>query len=131
MTANNNYNYTFTLNLLNVTDPSAGIQVWQSGTLTLDVADPANVNGSLSLPDYYKEVINFQGTAAESSAGAGDVVNATGSTSEAEVNLTVLFSFDGFLYNGSLLGGLVSILDNGSEETFLYIAQGFSPQGPF
>jgi hypothetical protein len=131
MSTNNNYNYTFTFSLLNVTDPNAGIQVWQSGTLTLDVTEPSNISGSISLPGFYKESIPFKGTAADSSEGTGTLVNASGSSSEAEADLALIFNYDGFLYNGSLLGGIASILDNAAQETSLYIAQGFSPQGPF
>lgn len=128
-TSDNTSDYTFTFSLLWVPDQDSGIQVWQSGTLGVNVATPSNVSGSISLPGFYNEDITFQGTAVESLAGT--LVNASGGSSEVEARLSFIFNFDGFIYSGSLLGGMASILNYNAQETYLYIMQGFSPQGPF
>ena len=62
---------------------------------------------------------------------AGTTVVAKGKSSEVQMELTIVYNYDGFLYNGSYLGGMVSMLDFSAQETYLYVIQGVSPRGPF
>lgn len=123
--------YTFSVGLLNASPDPNELQVWQSGTLTLDIASPEAVTGALTLPGYYKDPIPFNGSAPAPDTMSGTVILATGQSSEAEITFTISYKYDGFLYDGSYLGGLVSMLDYSAQETYLYVIQGFSPQGPF
>lgn len=123
--------YTFSVGLFEANAGSGGLQVWQSGTLTLDTSSPASLNGVLTLQGFYPEPIPFVGTSAPVQEQAGITVTASGKTDEAQIDLTLTYNFDGFLYSGSYIGGLVSILDTQAEETYLYVLQGLSPQGPF
>ena len=111
----------FNLSLLDQTP----LQIWRSGTLTLSVDDSNNVSGSISLPDYYQNPIPFRGTAANSFGQTGMLVGAEGSSSEAEVNLAFICRVDGFLTNGTFLGGMATILDFQAQETYLYVMQGY------
>jgi len=124
-------NYTFNVGLLNASPDPNELQLWQSGTLTLDTASDASVSGVLTLPGYYKEPIPFSGSKVPPDTMAGQTVNATGQSAEAEITLAATYNYDGFLYDGSYLGGLISMLDYSAQETYLYVIQGFSPQGPF
>lgn len=112
---------TFNLSLLD----QVPLQIWQSGTLTLSVDDSNQVSGNISLPDYYKNPIPFQGTATNSFGQTGTLVGADGSSSEAEVNLAFIFRHDGFLTNGTFLGGMATLLDFQAQETYLYVMQGY------
>ena len=120
--------YTFSISLLQAGYNSNELEVWQSGTLTLDSA----VNsGELSLPGFYKEPIPFEGSTVPPQTQAGTIVVAQGQSSEVQMELTFVYNYDGFLYNGSYLGGTVSMLDYAAQETYLYVIQGISPQGPY
>lgn len=132
MAANNNYNYTFTFSLLDVgDDPNTGMRIVYSGTFILNVADPMVVTGAITFDSYFTKVIDFQGTATQSFEDTGTLINASGSSSEAQINLAFIFNDDGEMGNDSLLGGMTTIYDVGAEESNLYIIQGVAPQGPF
>jgi hypothetical protein len=123
-------NYTFSISLLNATsDPNSGLQIWQSGTLAWDTTSAHLVSGSISLPGFYTEQIDFQGTSSD--CATGTLINASGKSSQAEITFSIVYNFDGFLYSGSYLGGLASMLDFNAQETYLYVMQGLSPQGPY
>ncbi len=124
-------NYSFSVGLLDASPNPNQLQPWQSGTLALDTSSPEAVTGELTLPDYYQEAIPFEGSEVPPQTQAGTIVVASGQSSEAQIELTVAYRYDGFLYDGSYVGGLVSILDYAAQETFIYVIQGFSPQGPF
>jgi hypothetical protein len=125
-------NFTFNAGLfdgnpLNNPNPDA-LQLWQSGTLTLD---DSSVSGVLSLPGYYKEPIPFTGSKVPPNQQSGTIIVASGKSSEVEIEFTISYGYDGFLYSGSYLGGLVSMLDYSAQETYLYVINGISPDGPF
>ncbi len=122
-------NYTFSVSLFDASANPNELQVWQSGTLTLDTSS-APVAGALTLPGYYKEPIPFTGSTVPPNTQAGKIIVASGQSSEAEITFTIVYNYDGFLYSGSYLGGLVSMLDFSAQETYLYVIQGLSPQGP-
>lgn len=119
--------YTFSVSLLDASVSPNGLQVWQSGTLTLD---SGSVTGALELPDFYKYPIPYEGSAVSPSTLAGTTIEASGKSAEAQITFTVTYDFDGFLFNGSYLGGLISVLDYGAQETYLYVIQGLSSQSP-
>lgn len=122
-------NYTFAVNLLDASANPTTLAVWQSGTLTLDLSAPDSVTGALTIPGFYTESIPFSGSALQPSTLSGTTITAAGENTEAAISLTIDTSYDGFLYSGSYLGGLVNILDNAAEESYLYVIQGLSPQG--
>ena len=124
-------NYTFSASLLNASPNPDELQVWQSGTLTLDTSSPSSVTGALTLPDYFNEPIPFTGSEVPPETMAGTIVVVSGQSSEAQIECTFSYRYDGFLYDGSYVGGIVSLLDYSAQETYTYILQGFSPQGPF
>ena len=124
-------NYTFSVSLLDASANPSELQVWQRGTLTLDTSSSESVAGALTLPGYYKEPIPFNGSKVLPDEMSGTPVIASGKSSEAEITFTITYKYDGFLYDGSYLGGLVSMLDYSAQETYLYVIQGLSPQGPF
>lgn len=119
--------YTFSVSLLDASVNPNGLQVWQSGTLTLD---SGSVTGALALPGFYKDPIPYEGSAASPSTSAGTTIEASGKSAEAQITFTLTYDFDGFLFNGSYLGGLISVLDYGAQETYLYVIQGLSSQSP-
>jgi hypothetical protein len=122
--------YTFAVSLLDAGyPPNGGLQIWQSGTLTLVTTSAPAVSGTLSLPGFYAEQLLFEGTTSE--VAGGTLVNATGKSSEAQITFSFVYNFDGFLYSGSYLGGTANMLDFSAQETYLYVIQGLSPQGPF
>jgi hypothetical protein len=123
--------YTFSVSLFDASKNPNGLQVWQSGTLTLDTSSATSVTGALTLAGFYKEPIAFNGTVVPSNTSTGTTVDASGESSEAQITFTIAYNYDGFLYNGSYLGGLVSVLDYSAQETYLYVIQGLSSQGPF
>lgn len=124
-------NYSFSVGLLDASPNPNELQLWQSGTLSLDTSSSEAVTGELTLPGYYKEAIAFDGSEVPPNTQAGTIVVASGQSSEAQIELTVSYRYDGFLYDGSYVGGLVSILDYSAQETYIYVIQGFTPQGPF
>jgi hypothetical protein len=124
-------NYTFTVSLLEASENGSKLEVWQNGTLTLETSSSASLSGALTLPGYYNEPIPFNGSTEPPNTMAGTIVGASGKSSEAEITFTITYNYDGFLYDGSYLGGLVSMLDYDAQETYFYVIQGLSPQGPF
>jgi hypothetical protein len=124
-------NYTFSVSLFDANMNPSELQVWQSGTLTLDTSSAGSVAGVLTLPGYYKEPIPFNGSTVPPDSMSGPPVIASGESSEVEITFTITYRYDGFLYDGSYLAGLVSMLDYSAQETYLYVIQGLSPQGPF
>jgi hypothetical protein len=124
-------NYTFSVSLLNASPNPDELQLWQSGTLTLDTSSSPTVTGALALPGYYQEPIAFTGSEVPPETQAGTIVVVSGQSSEAQIECTFPYRYDGFLYDGSYLGGIVSLLDYSAQETYTYVIQGFSPQGPF
>jgi hypothetical protein len=123
-------NYSFAVGLLDASQNPSALQLWQSGTLTLDTASPAALSGVLALPGFYSQPIPFSGSQVGSTM-AGTTIDVSGQSSEAQITATLTYNFDGFLYSGSYIAGLVSMLDYGAQETYLYVVQGLSPQGPF
>jgi len=123
-------NSTFAVSLFDASGGSDSLAPWQSGTMTLDTSSPESVTGSLTLPDFYQEPIPFTGSEVPPETMAGTIVVASGQSSEAEITQTIAYRFDGFLYNGSYVAGLVSLLDYNAQETYLYVIQGLSPSGP-
>ncbi len=121
--------YLFSVSLLDASENPNILSVWQSGTMALDTSQPAAVTGVLNLPGFYKEPIPFSGATVPPGTQAGTIISVTGQSSEAEITLSLVYNLDGFLYDGSYLGGLASILDYGAQETYLYVIQGLSPQG--
>lgn len=124
-------NYAFAVSLLDASANPDALGVWQSGTLALDTGAPEAVTGVLTLPGFYSDPIPFSGSTVPPDTMAGTIVAASGQSAEAEITLTVDYRFDGFLYSGSYVAGLISILDYNAQETYLYVVQGLSPQGPF
>ena len=123
-------NYTFAVTLLDASANPNVLGTWQSGTVTLEISPANTVTGSLTIPGFYKDVIPFRGTVVQPSTASGTTVTAQGESVEASITLSINVAGDGFLYNGSYLGGLLSILDNAAQETYLYVVQGLSPQSP-
>jgi len=123
-------NCTFAVSLFDASGSSDSLGVWQSGTMTLDTSSPESVTGSLTLPGFYQEPIPFTGSEVPPETMAGTIVVASGQSSEAEITQTIAYRFDGFLYSGSYVAGLVSLLDYNAQETYLYVIQGLSPYGP-
>lgn len=119
--------YTFSVSLFDASANPNGLQVWQSGTLTFDTD---SITGALALPGFYKDPIPYEGSAVSPSTSAGTTIKASGKSTEAQITFTVTYDFDGFLFNGSYVGGLISMLDYGAQETYLYVIQGLSSQGP-
>ena len=124
-------NYTFSVGLLTASPNPDELQLWQSGTLTLDTSSSSSVAGALSLPGYYQEPIPFEGATVPPETQAGTIVVAAGQSSEAQIEITLAYRYDGFLYSGSYVAGMVSLLDYSAQETYTYVIQGLSPQGPF
>jgi hypothetical protein len=123
--------YIFAVSLFDANAHPDSLEVWQSGTMTLDTSSPESVTGILTLPGYYQDPIPFTGSEVPPQTQAGTIVVASGQSSEAEITQTIAYRFDGFLYSGSYLAGLVSLLDYNAQETYLYVIQGLSPDGPF
>src|SRR6185295_4589956 len=117
-------NSTFAVSLFDANGHPDSLEVWQSGTMTLDTSSPASVTGTLTLPGFYQEPIPFTGSEVPPETMAGTIVVASGQSSEAEITQTIAYRFDGFLYNGSYVAGLVSLLDYNAQETYLYVIQG-------
>ena len=124
-------NYTFSISLLDASQNSNTLAVWQSGTLTLDTTSGSPVSGVLTLPDYYKEPVPYSGTTVPPDTMSGTIVTASGQSSEVQITFTLSYRDDGFLYEGTYLGGIMSMLDFNAQETYTYVMQGLSPQGPF
>jgi hypothetical protein len=120
--------YTFSVSLFDASANPNGLQVWQSGTLTLDTASNT---GALALPDFYQDPIPYEGSTVSPATLAGTIIEASGKSAEAQITFTVTYNFDGFLYNGSYVGGLISVLDYAAQETYLYVIQGLSAQSPW
>lgn len=119
--------YTFSVSLFDASGNQKGLQVWQSGTWTLDTA---SMTGALALPGFYNDPIPYEGSTVSPSTSAGTTIEASGKSAEAQITFTVTYNFDGFLYNGSYVGGLISVLDYAAQETYLYVIQGLSSQSP-
>ena len=124
-------NYTFSISLLDASQNSNTLTVWQSGTLTVDTGSAPAVSGALTLPDYYKEPIPYEGTIVPPETMSGTIVTGSGESSEAQITFTLVYRHDGFLYIGTYLGGIVSMLDFSAQETYTYVIQGLTPQGPY
>lgn len=122
--------YTFAVSLLDASQDPNQLNVWQSGTMTLDTGAHSMVAGSLALPGYYGQPIPFSGSTVPPNTQAGTIVVGSGESSEARLEITFSYNFDGFLFSGSYLGGLASILDYNAQETYLYVIQGLSSQAP-
>lgn len=120
--------YTFSVNLLYTYDGQPGLLLWQSGTMTLDLAASPAVTGVLTLPDLGAP-IPFSGSVTAMPGYAPPAVAAAGQNSQNQIELTCTYLSDGVVYEGTYIGGLVDILD--SEEWNPYVLQGYSPQGPF
>jgi len=117
----------FALNLVQA-DPQTGkLQIWQSGTIAWVIgAQTPPVQGTIRLPGYYKTDITFEGTTSQTTAGT--ILIASGGSNEVQVDFTIAYKTDGFLFTGSYLGGLMNLLDFSAQETYLYIMEGLSPQ---
>ena len=122
-------NYTFKFSFLNSLDPNAGMNVVYTGTLTLNVADPSAVSGTLNFDSIFTQPLDIEGASA-GDYQTGTLVNASGSSSEAQIDLSFIFAPDGSAGGGndSLLGGMVSLLDFSAQETNPYIIQAVAPQ---
>jgi hypothetical protein len=122
-------NYSFSVSLFDASANPNALQPWLSGcTLTLD---SASLEGALTLPGYLHEPVPFSGSTVPPGTEAGTTVVASGKTAEAQIAFTIVYNFDGFLYNGSYLAGLLSLYSPAAQESYLYVLQGLSPQGPF
>lgn len=116
--------YTFNVSLLQ----GGPLQVWQTGTLNLAVDSSDNVKCTLTIPGFYKDPFTLEGTSSPNQGGqAGSVVVAQGSSPESD-NTEIVFSytFDGFLYDCTYLGGTIYILDNAAQEGYKYVIQGYT-----
>lgn len=126
-----NTHYVFTTTLFDASANQSTLQPFLTGTtLTFDASVPDNVTGALMLTGYLNEPVPFTGTTTEPGTAAGSTLVLSGHSSEAQITLTLTYNFDGFLYDGSYVGGLLSILDFAAQETYLYVIQGQSAQGP-
>jgi hypothetical protein len=121
------YDYTFKINLLTVFDINVGVQIWDSGTLTLTSPDFYNATGTI-VTDRYKDTIKIVG---ESSSGdVGTMVKGGGYSSEARVNFVLNFIWDGNFQQDTLLSGMISLDDLVNRAFYTFILQGFSLQKP-
>ena len=130
MTTSNNNGYTFKFSLLDAWDPTAGPNVVYTGTITLDEGEPSSISGTINFDSSFTKPIDIQGISATGYEDTGTLVNASGSSSEAQINLAFVFVSDGTAGGGddSLLGGMVSLFDASAQEWNPYIIQAVSPQ---
>jgi hypothetical protein len=130
MTTHNPSAFTFRFSLLDSWDPNAGPNVVYTGTLTLNVAEPLSISGAINFDSSFNQPIAIQGTSPGSYEDTGTLINASGSSSEAQINLAFIFVPDGTAGGGedSLLGGMVSLFDVSAQEWNPYIIQAVSPQ---
>jgi hypothetical protein len=133
LTTENSNNYTFNFSLLNEFDPGTGLQPRYSATLNLNTNDPTGITGTIAFNGYFTKPIDVQGTAAAGYLGTGTLINVSGSSSEAQVNLAFIITPDGSAGGGddTLLGGTATVFDINAEETTPYIIQGVAPQFKF
>lgn len=125
----NTSNYLFSVSLFNAsTDPNTPLELWQSGTLDVNLSGKPAVTGVLNLSGFYSEPIPFSGGIQPAETGPGTIVSVAGQTSQVQISITAEFEEDGFLYEGTYIAGLVSMLDFSAQETYLYVLQGLSPQ---
>jgi hypothetical protein len=123
--------YTFATTLFDASQNQSTLQPWLTGTsLSFDATAPEGITGTLMLTGYLKEPVPFTGTTIQPGTLAGSTLLLSGKSTEAEISLTLTYHFDGFLFDGSYIAGLLNILDIGAEETYLYVIQGQSAQGP-
>ncbi len=120
-------NYTFSVSLFDASQNPNELQVWQSGTLTIDSLSPQSVEGVLTLPGVFGP-ISYAGPISPGGGSGWTRVSGSGQTSEAQISFVITYGVDGFLYVGSYLAGLITIYVPSAQESYLYIFQGFSPQ---
>lgn len=120
--------YTFNVNLL-WSNGSGGLDVGQTGTLTLDDGAAPTVTGVLALTGESQVSIPFSGSFATQGVAA-PVFTATGLSGRWSAEFSLSYGSDQIVYDGTYLGGLINLLDPGQEEWLYYIVQGMSPQGP-
>lgn len=130
MTTDNPAAFTFKFSLLDSWDPNAGPNIVYTGILTLNLADPSSISGAINFDSSFAQPIAIQGISAGNYEGTGTLINASGSSSEAQINLAFIFIPDGTAGGGedSLLGGMVSLFDVSAQEWNPYIIQAVSPQ---
>lgn len=129
MTTNNNSAYTFKFSLLDSWNPTTPNVVY-TGTLTLNSVEPSSISGTINFDTNFTQPIDIQGTSPGSYEDTGTLINASGSSPEAQINLAFIFVSDGTAGGGddSLLGGMVSLFDVSAQEWNPYIIQAVSPQ---
>ena len=129
MTTNNNSPFTFKFSLLDSWNPTTPNVVY-TGTLTLNAAEPSSISGTIHFDANFTQPIDIQGTSPGSYKDTGNLINVSGSSSEAQINLAFIFVSDGTAGGGedSLLGGMVSLFDVSAQESNPYIIQAVSPQ---
>lgn len=129
MTTNNNSPFTFKFSLLDSWNPTTPNVVY-TGTLTLNSTEPSSISGVMSFDTNFTQPISIQGTSPGSYEDTGTLINASGSSDEAQINLAFIFVSDGTAGGGmdSLLGGMVSLYDASAQEWNPYIIQAVSPQ---
>ncbi|HYO99861.1 MAG TPA: hypothetical protein VER76_06705 [Pyrinomonadaceae bacterium] len=121
------YDYTFKINLLTVFDINEGVQVWDSGTLTLTSPDYDNATGTI-VTDRYKDTIKIVGESSRSDVGT--MVKGGGYSSEARVSFVLNFIWDGHFQQDTLLSGMINLQDLVNRVSYTFILQGFSLQKP-
>jgi hypothetical protein len=121
--------YTFKFTLLDSWNPTTPNAVY-TGTLTLNPNDSSSISGNVQFDNDFAQPIDIQGTSSSGYEDTGTLVNASGSSSEAQINLAFIFVADGTAGGGedSLLGGMVSLFDRAAEEWNPYIIQAVAAQ---
>jgi hypothetical protein len=115
--------YTFSVSLLQ----GGPLQVWQTGTLNLAVDSSNNAACTLTIPGYYSDPFILNGTASPNQGQAGTFVFATGGSPQSDdTEIAFMYTFDGFLYDCTYLGGTLYILDNAAQEGYKYVIQGYT-----